>query len=358
MIGIDTENLYINAKQKLEKYKENIISQNIKLNQIEQKSKRDQINYLKLTNNYPIDDTHWSHTTFSTYINKLNIECPLISSEEEKSDENINQIESNKKSNKDITNKIYQLNQGINYSKFINSLKIEFELEGQSKFWVFLHCEEKNYNYNHKTAVIIISRDCFNRNFISLNSFVDKNEDNNEKIKINNFHNINADNNYEFIEFKKQELIEENTVKEKIEKREKLMKENNIINNNKNNDAENIEDLYEQKSFYELNIFDDGEMIWCKIKINKGEFINEIKGDFFFPVLDIFNESKMINNNEDNIISLNIKEKEILSNNSVGYKIRIAGSGEKCNVLSFYNELNLKNLKLNDQTYCQCCEIF
>ena len=352
MNGIDSENIYINIKTTTERLKEKIISKNLIINKVESKSntKKEQINDLKMTNLFPINSINWTYKTFSTYVNNYMIECPLNSNDEE---ENFIQNEPNQKSYIDITNTTYQLNQRINYSKLNNSIKAEFELEEASKFWLFLHCEEKNYNY--KTAIIIISRDCYGRNYISLGTFVEKSQIKNENKNINNLNYLNENTKYEFVEFKKQELIEENSVKEKIEKRKKLINENNIDN------KENIEDIYEQKSVFDLNVFDDGDKIVCKIKLNEGEYINEIVGDFFYPVFESYLENSKDSENEDNIINLNMKEKDYLNNNSHGYKIRIAGSGEKCTVLSFCNELSLKNLKFdfhNRQTDCQCCEMF
>ena len=348
MNGINSENIYTNLKITIEKLKEKITAKNILINKAESKTKKDQLKYLHLSNTFPSNCINWSFTKFSTYINNINTESPSISQGEE--EENFIQNEPNQKSHIDITNKIFQLNQSINYSKLTNSIKAEIELEGESKFWVFLHCEEKNYN--HKTGVIILSRENYNRNFISLGTFIEKGENN---IK-NNLNTINQDKNYDFIEFKKQELIEENSVKEKNEKLKKKINEKNININN----ISDMEYLYEKKSFMELNVVDDGNKVFCKIKLNEGEYINEIIGDFFFPVFENVLDIKDNNENEDNIINLNIKEKDSLSNNALhGYKIRIAGSGEKCTVISFNNELTLKNLKyeLNKQTDCQCCEI-
>jgi hypothetical protein len=182
-----------------------------------------------------------------------------------------------------------------------------------------LHCDDKNYN--NKTAVIIITREYYNRNFISLGTFIEKNEIN--KNNKNNFNILSDDKTYEFIEFRKHELIVEEDIKEKKEKQKKLIEEINI--------KENDEDIFEEKNIYEINIIDDGDKIECKIKLNNGEYINEIYGDFFFPVFENINE----NNNEnelDNIINLNVKEKDSLNSYS-GYKIRFAGSGEKCTVI-------------------------
>jgi len=347
MKGIDTEKIYINLKQSVQilsgkiKTKNNILSKSIAKSNII----KEQIQSQNSTNLFSSKSADWSYTNFSTYINQFMTECPLISEEPE---EIINQNEQNQNSKIEITNKIYQLNKGINYFKLYNIIKINIELEVESKFWLFLHCEEK---FNNKTVVIIISRDNYNRSFISLGTFIEKNDNNNIKYKNNNNNYINENKDYEFVEFKKQELIEENTIKEKNEKYKNIISE-------KNN--EKIDSIFEQKITYELNIFDDGEKIICQVKLNNGQNKNEIEGDFFYPVFEYIPDD---NNNENeteniNVINLNIKDN---SSSFSGYKIKIGGSGEKCVINSFCNELNLKNLKYdfqnNKQSDCQCCVI-
>ena len=350
MNGIDTENLFISMKLSIERIKEKIISKNITLrkNELKSKIKKEQIEYLKTTTIFPKNNQDWVYSKFSTYLNNFNTECPKISKEKEL---NFITPEQNQKSDIDITNYIYQLNQSINYYKLNNIINAKIELKEESKFWIFLHCDDKSYN--NKTAVIIIAREYYNRNFISLGTFIEKNEINkNNNNNKNNFNILSDDKTYEFIEFRKQELIVEEDIKEKKEKQKKLSEEINI--------KENDEDIFEEKSIYEINIIDDGDKIECKIKLNNGEYINEIYGDFFFPVFENINENNNNENELDNIINLNVKEKESLNSNS-GYKIRIAGSGEKCTVIYFENELNLKNQKFefhNRENDCQCCEIF
>ena len=90
------------------------------------------------------------------------------------------------------------MNQFVNYSKLNNIIKAQIELEGESKFWLFLHCQGKDYN--DKTAVFILSRDKCYRSFISLGTFIEKSEINN----INNYKNVEEEK-YEFVEFKKQD---------------------------------------------------------------------------------------------------------------------------------------------------------
>lgn len=352
MKGIDMERIYINLKSSSEKIKEKIISKNKKLFKTKSKNKNDQIKYLKTTSIFPSLNINYSFQKFSTYNNQFYTECPLISSKEENFE-----IFSNINEKIEITNKIYDINQRINYYKLNNKIKIQFELEGDSKFWLFLHCEE---NFNEKTAIIIISKENYDRSYISFGIFLDKNENNNNIINsIDNIDINNINKNYVFIELKKQELVEENTAKE--------IKEKNKINNEINNNEIIDDDIYQTKFLYDLDIIDDGIQILCSVKLNRGGGDNDTVGDFFYPVFEnIYSENNGTENEFDDIIKLNMNEKDKKNkdNNSInnlGYKIKIAGSGDKCSLISFFNELNLKNQKYefyNKQADCQCCFIF
>lgn len=343
MKGIDTEKIYINLKESIEILKGKIRAKNNILSKSIAKSNiiKDQIQSQNSTNIFSEKSADWSYTKFSTYKNQFLIECPLITKEEEK----LNQNGQNQDSKIEITNKIYQLNKGINYFKLYNVIKINIDLEGESKFWLFLHCEEK---FNNKTVVIIMSRENYNRSFISLGTFIEKKDNNNLIYKNNSNINLNGNKDYEFIEFKKQELMEENTIKEKNESNKNVINEKN-------------DSIFEQKSTYNLIIFDDGEKINCQVTLNNGQNKNEIEGDFFYPVFEYISEDINDNNETENmdVINLNIKDKD--SSYFSGYKLKIGGSGEKCLVNSFCNELNLKSLKYdihNKQIDCQCCMIF
>ena len=120
------------------------------------------------------------------------------------------------------------------------------------------------------------------------------------------------------------------------------------------------------KSLYDLYVVDDGIKILCNVKLNGGGGTNDTVGDFFYPVFEnIYEENNDEENEFDNIIKLNMNEKDKKNkdNNStnLGYKIKIAGSGDKCTIISFINEFNLKNQKYeynNKQADCQCCVIF
>ena len=355
MKGVDTEKIYIYLKLTSEKTKEKIISKNKILYKSESKNKKDQIKFLKTTLTFPSLNINYSYKKFSTYTNQFLIECPLISD-----NSNFSENFPQENSNIEITNKIYDLNQRINYYKLNSIIRAKIELEGDSKFWLFLHCEE---NFNEKTAVILISKENYDRNFIILGTFINKRENENIMNSFdNNINNLGLGENkdYEFIEFKKQELVEENTVKEKNEKYKK------IINTEKEQKDEIIDDdLSQTKSLYDLIISDDGSKILCQVKLNEGGCENNAIGDFFFPVFENMGGENNTENEFDDIIKLNMNEKDKKNkdNNSTnfGYKIKIAGSGDKCTVINFSNELNLKNQKFefnNKQTDCQCCFIF
>ena len=152
-----------------------------------------------------------------------------------------------------------------------------------------------------------------------------QNIDNN--IDTNNNLNYNIDNNeenieYEFVIFKSQELVEEISYKDKIEKNK-----NNLLSNTDLNAC-----------FLNINIFDDGKNVIVKTKLNGGNYDNEIKGHFFKPIFDINN----INN----------------SYKFPTYKIMFAGSGEDCKIDYFYDEKNSKDKKyFRKSNDCQCCII-
>ena len=356
MKGIDIESIYTNLKMTSEKMKEKIILKNKNIFKSESKNKKEQIKYLKTIFIFPTLNTNYTYKKFSTYTNQFLTECPLITEMKENF-----QNFSNQNTRIEITNKIYDLNHIINYYKLNNKIKIQLELEGDSKFWLFLHCEEK---FNDKTAVVLLSKENYDRNFISFGIFLNKNETSNITNSFDGNINININSNenkdYEFIEFKKQELVEENTVKEKNEKYKK-----NINTEKEQKDEIIDDDLSQTKSLYDLIISDDGSKILCQVKLNEGGCENNAIGDFFFPVFENMGGENNTENEFDNIIKLNMNEKDKKNkdNNSTnfGYKIKIAGSGDKCTVINFSNELNLKNQKFefnNKQTDCQCCFIF
>lgn len=321
MNKMSKEEIYINLIRINDIEKQKYMFKNRINNRTETNLSKDSNKILKKVNIFPIKNKSWTYNNFLTFKTNYKIESPLIND-----NKNFIECEPNKKLPLEITGYIYQLDENINYNKYDNVIKGEIELKENSNFWLFFHCDD-NYNFNNKTAVIILSRK-HNKNFISLGCF------------------IQSEKEYEFMIFKKQELIEKNDDKNK---------DNKI----------NILNKYEDKSNFIFNFFDNGDKIECKINLNENKYINEITGDFFFPILDdvITQGNYDIKNGKDieNVINLNINE----NNNSInnGYKIKMAGSGYNCTIISFGNELNPKNQKLEFQTRqggenCHCCKIF
>ena len=361
MEGINSEYIYKQLKLKSKQIKEKTSNEKSLILKNSKIKKNIKINNSKRTNIFPEENNKWFYNSFNTYFNKNDFECPSIS--EEKWLKNA----SDKKVPIELRNLIYSLEEEIYYEQFNNLIKANITLKGESKFWIFLHCEEK---INEKTVVITISKDEFSKRcFVSLGTFVDKQLTYNEKnilnenhmntsrrvsVNSNTFHNIdnnidnnvennldnnydydnsininNIDNQYEYIIFKTQELVEEISLKDK------KGKEKNMDYNRYNSD-DNV-------CFLNIIVFDDGQRINVKIKLNDGKYENEIKGDFFIPTIDFGNVS---------IISGNYKFH--------GYKIMIAGSGEGCKVIYFSNEIDIKLQKngfKNGQNDCQCCNI-
>ena len=367
MENIGTENIYLYLKSRAKKLKEIFLSKKSSLSQSLKKGQNENIN--KANNIFPMNNTNWYYNTFTTYTNNNSIECPNSPSE------NWYQSSSDKKGPMELKNLIYQLKDEINYEYFDNIIKAEIILKGESTFWLFLHCGEK---FNDRTAVIAISKEDFSqRCFISLGTFINKelnrnksndknylnnsNSNTNKKMKLNinnidnniDYNDINLDNNfdynniqinnnytndYEYIIFRKQELVEEISLEDRKEKLKK------------NKKGENKYYLYNgEKNTCYLNIivYDDGQNIDVKIKVNDGKYENEIKGDFFIPSYDLGNIS--VNSSIDESYKLE------------GSKMMIAGSGDECKIQYLFNEIYYKEVKLGPpykkQNDCQCCII-
>ena len=367
MENIGTENIYLYLKSRAKKLKEIFLSKKSSLSQSLKKGQNENIN--KANNIFPMNNTNWYYNTFTTYTNNNSIECPNSPSE------NWYQSSSDKKGPMELKNSIYQLKDEINYEYFDNIIKAEIILKGESTFWLFLHCGEK---FNDRTAVIAISKEDFSqRCFISLGTFINKelnrnksndknylnnsNSNTNKKMKLNinnidnniDYNDINLDNNfdynniqinnnysndYEYIIFRKQELVEEISLEDRKEKLKK------------NKKGENKYYLYNgEKNTCYLNIivYDDGQNIDVKIKVNDGKYENEIKGDFFIPSYDLGNIS--VNSSIDESYKLE------------GSKMMIAGSGDECKIQYLFNEIYYKEVKLGPpykkQNDCQCCII-
>lgn len=382
MERVGTENLYLylSARSKIFDGENKLGNESITQNELQSQKIETNIRNEECT----LTNTKlWLHNSFSTYINNNSIECPVIVDEEKWL-----QNEPNRGNQNELRNVIYKLQKEINYFQYNNLLNAEIVLKGESKFWIFLRCEEK---FNEKTVAIILSKKDFcKRCFVSLGSFVDKKIDNNKiNIMINNSlknkNNINnsnknkilyinhsdllnnnnsyrcknIDNNfdynndnnddynnetisnncntinnndgkidYDFAILKTQELVEELTLEEKKKKYK-----NNPMNNNNNNIC-----------FLDINVFDDGNKINVKIKLNKGKYDNEISGNCFRSAFDTQNNTN---------ISSSYKLPK--------YKIMIAGSGEGCSVLQFSNQMINKMQKIgyrnNKEVSCQCCII-
>ena len=379
MENIGIEELYINLKN----------SKNVEKNIISSKPLKDSKNSIKKYT-FPKDASLWLNNSFKTYINDNSFECPLISPEKwEQYEDNQKYINNNII---EINNLIFLLKEKVNYDKFNNNIMANIILKGESNFWIFLHDSEK---FSDKTTAIILSKQYFsNRCFVSLGTFINKNQfknkekilkSSNKKLQLNlNNNNIsnngiekyilyesnidenrsitlgnsnnklrNIDNNsdirnernirnidtnidtdfdinskkidYEFVVFKKQELVEEISLEKKKEKEKKNM-------NKSNKTFLNVCRL-------KINIFDDGYKIDIKIRLNDGEYENNISEKYFKSVFEMGSESKMKNKKEN--------------------KIMFAGSGEGCGILLFSNEITYKGHKyfLKRTNDCHCCDI-
>ena len=354
MENIGSENIYIDLKSKSKELKKRILAAKSIYEKIESRKNKENLKNIKKTNIFLKENTNWLYKSFTTYINNNNfIEYPLILDGEWAKNE------MTQKSSIEIRNLIFKLKNEIYYEYFNNIIKADIFLKGESKFWIFLHCEEK---INDKTAVIIISKqELSKRCYVSLGSFINKKIDNNKNeksslyesmtdtsklmnlscngiynidnnIDLNNNNDININNeeniDYEFVVLKTQELVEEISLKDKNERKKREGLNNNSFLN---------------LCRLNIKIFDDGQKIIAKIKLNDGNYENEINGDYFLPSFNIEN----LKNFNDNI-------------NSNGFKIMIAGSGEGCRVVFFANELfykNKKNFNNKNRIDCECCII-
>ena len=280
MDSFDTnlETLYLKQKQK--KKANNLkIEDNIQYKNYYPKSEiSSAIKNLDIMN----DSNKWLYTTFGTYINSKDIECPKISNNEWN---NVNL----KQQNIEARNLIFQ-SEKINYEIVNNTLKANVILKGCSSFWIFLHCKEL---FDEETIIIVFSKDEFSKKyFISSGTFI-KNEKN---------------DNYEFVIFQKEQILKEEIYTIQNDKYE-------------NNDACNIQ----------ITIYDSGlENLRIISKVNEGKFENELNCKFVVPV-DM--------GNNDNSNSFN--------DNSIGYKIMFAGSGDSCKVSQFISDLSYKEEYLN-----------
>ena len=364
MKSIGTGDIFIYLKSRAKKFKEIFLTKKSSLSQSFKRSQDESIK--KVDNIFPMNSTNWYYNKFTTHLSNNSIECPNIPSE------NWYQSSPGKKEPIELQNVIYQSKDEINYEYLDNIIKAEIILNGESTFWLFLHCGEK---FNDNTIVITISKeDLSQRCFVSLGTFINKelkrnnpidknclnnsysNENKKMKLNINNIDNnidyneMNLDNNfdyndnlpnknnyvneYEYVIFRKQELVEEISLEDR--KAKLKQKKDDYFNDREKNTCH-----------LNLIVLDDGQNIDVKIKMNDGKYENEIKGDFFMPSFDLGNIS----------INSSINESYKYS----GSKIMIAGSGDECKIVYLLNEINSKEAKLGPnykkQNDCQCCVI-
>ena len=254
------------------------------------------------------EKANWNYSTFSTSINKYNIEYPEILS----STWTPTCLDSD--NGMDITNKIFECEETIDYRLVNNIIKANILLKGDGMFWIFLHL---NHKFNDKTIVILFSKNEYSQRVaMCLGSFIKSDYTNSSIEKGNNF----------FI-FQKQQLI-------KSYKREKNPKE---IDNYEKDDSCLIKITIIDEGYNEIKIIS---------KLNNGEENNELIGKIYEPVanLDNFDSNSIKNNDEEN-----------------NYRVMLAGSGLFCKLNNFYCETKLKNYFENNKNengvICQCCKI-
>ena len=254
------------------------------------------------------EKTNWNYSTFSTNLNKYSLEYPEILSN------SWTATNINSDNGIDITNKIFECEESINYKIVDNLIKANVLLEGDGSFWVFLHL---NHEFDDNTVVILFSKKEYSQRVtMSLCSFINIDYIKTSKEKGNNF----------FI-FQKQQLI-------KSFQKPKNKKEI---------------DKYELKDscLIKIIIIDEGyEKIKIIAKLNDGEEDNEMIGNLYNPVanIDHLDQNSTNNNNEE-------------QNN---YRVMIAGNGTCCKINNFHCETKLKKYfenSVENGEICQCCEI-
>lgn len=252
------------------------------------------------------EKSNWSYSTFSTNINRHNIEYPEILSNSWtptclNSDNGI-----------EITNKIFECEETINYNIVNNIIKASIILKGDGMFWIFLHT---NHEFDNNTIAILFSKkDYSQRVSMSLGAFV----------KLDYIKNSNEKGNNFFI-FQKQQLIKNYKIEKKTKEKDKYEINDSCL--------------------IKIIIVDEGyNKIKINAKLNDGEADNELIGQFFNQVVNINNyELNNINNNKNN------------------YRVMIAGNGTYCKLNNFYCETNFKkyfdNNRIENGEACDCCEI-
>ena len=82
-----------------------------------------------------------------------------------------------------------------------------------------------------------------------------------------------------------------------------------------------------------MHIFDDGHKIKVKIKVNDGDYENEISENYFKSTFELGSEDEMMDNKE-------------LVKNKNDNKIMFAGSGEGCEWCFYLMKLSTRNLNI------------
>ena len=309
--NLSLEKIYQLIKQKLAKYQKDnelLIEQNFSNQNNFGFLKEEIINAIKYI---PFNEkTNWNYSTFSTSINENDIEYPeILSNSWTATNINIS-------NGIDITNKIFECEEGINYKIVNNFIKTNVLLVGDGMFWIFLH---SNHKFDDNTIAILFEKKDYSQKVsMSIGSFI-------------NLNYICSSTDYKgnnFYIFQKQQLIR------------------NYNNKNKNK-KERDKDKYDIKDIclIKITIIDEGyEKIKIIAKLNDGEEDNELIGKIYNPVAYIDNSEQ----NSDR------------SNEDKNYRVMIAGNGTSCKVNSFYCETKLKNIfenKVEIAEGCQCCEI-
>lgn len=302
--NFNIEKIYSSIREKVKNIKKNelIIDQIISnQNEMNKEEINNSIKYIPFN-----EKTNWNYSSFSTNINKYNVEYPeILSSSWTPTIIDVdNEI--------DITKKIFECEETIDYRLVNNFIKANVLLKGDGEFWIFLHL---NHKFNDKTIAIIFSKIKFSQRVaMSLGSFISPDYINNSN---------EGDN---FLIFQKQQLI-------KSYKREK----------HKEMDKYEIDD----SCLIKITIIDEGyNEVKIISKLNNGEEDNMLVGKYYEPIvnLDNFDFNYIKDSNEDN-----------------NYRVMLAGNGETCKIKNFYCETKLKNYIGNnkDETgvVCQCCKI-
>ena len=254
------------------------------------------------------EKSNWSYSSFSIQINKNNVEYPEILSNA------WTPICPNADNGMDITYKIFECEESINYKLVNNLIKANVVLQGDSMFWIFLRLS--NHKFDDKTVVILFSKKNYKQRVsMSLGSFVNLNYIKNSENKGNNF----------FL-FQKQQLI----------------KSYKIPKNNAEKDVYEMND----KCLIKITVYDEGfDKIKIVAKLNDGEEENELIGRIYQQVasFDAFEQSNTNTDADDK-----------------NFRVMIAGNGTSCKVNSFFCETKLKNYignNRNETEGCECCEL-